>query len=244
MLLLILSYAIQAALIVHCIKTGRNQLWIWVLLLLPGAGGIAYVAVEILPTLFRSRTAQRTVRGVKRTLDPGADLRRAESEARMTGNVASKQRYGDELVRQGRFTGAIAVYREGLTGLYEHDPSLLLGLAQAQFGLGEAAAARQTLDDLITQNPDFKSPVGHLLYARALEQEGNVAKAIEEYRVIAHTYPGAEAAVRFAQLLKAQGRNDEARAVLEDLLDEARMAPAHYRKAQKDWLAIAEREMR
>ena len=230
--------------IVHCIKTGRNQIWIWVLLLLPGAGGIAYVAVEILPDLFRSRTAQRTVRGMKRTLDPGADLRRAESEARMTGNVASKQRYGDELLRQGRFADAIAVYREGLTGLYEHDPSLMLGLAQAQFGLGDATAARQTLDALIANNPDFKSPAGHLLYARALEQEGNVAKAIEEYRVIAHTYPGAEAAVRFAQLLKAQGRNDEARAVLEDLLDEARMAPAHYRKAQKDWLAIAEREMR
>jgi hypothetical protein len=55
MWLLILSYLVQAALIVHVIKTGRNQLWIWVLLLLPGAGPIAYVAVELLPSMRSAR---------------------------------------------------------------------------------------------------------------------------------------------------------------------------------------------
>ena len=47
MLPLILSIAIQALLVVHCIKTGRNQIWIWVLILLPVAGPVAYVAVEV-----------------------------------------------------------------------------------------------------------------------------------------------------------------------------------------------------
>ena len=68
--LLILSIVIQALLIVHCIKTGRNQLWIWVLALLSYAGILAYVAVEILPELFRGRTVQRTARGFKRCSIP------------------------------------------------------------------------------------------------------------------------------------------------------------------------------
>ena len=81
MLLLILLYAVQAALIIHVIKTGRNQLWIWVLLLLPaGIGAIAYLAVEIIPELLRSRTAQRTARGLRKAMDPGADLRRLEPD--------------------------------------------------------------------------------------------------------------------------------------------------------------------
>jgi hypothetical protein len=239
--LLIVSIAIQALLIVHCIKTGRNQLWIWVLALLSFAGAIAYVAVEILPELFRSRTAQRTTRGLRKALDPHADLRRYESEARITGNVASLQRYADELSRQGRFDEACGVYRQTLSGLYEHDPNLMLGLARAQFGKGDAAAARATLDELIRLNPDFKSPEGHLLYARALETEGNLEKALEEYAVLAPYYRGAEAAVRYAQLLGAQGRHDEAKKVAQDLLEEARIAPAHYRKAQKTWLEAAER---
>jgi hypothetical protein len=241
MTFLILSIAIQAGLIIHVIKTGRNQIWIWVLALLSFPGIIAYVAVEIIPDLFRSRTAQRTARGFKRAMDPTADLRRYESEARLTGNVSGRQRYAEELTRHGRYDEAIVQYREALTGLYEHDPNLMLGIAQAQFAKGDATAARATLDDLIRLNPDFRSPHGHLLYARALEQEGNVTKALEEYQALAPAYPGAEAAVRYAQLLKAQGRREEAQKVARELLEQARIAPAHYRKAQKSWLDAAER---
>ena len=242
MVLLIFLYVIQAALIVHVIKTGRNQLWIWALLLLPaGIGALAYLAVEIVPELFRTRTAQRTARSFRKAMDPGADLRRYESEARIAGNVASRQRYAEELVRHGRYDEAIAQYRETLSGLYEHDPNLMLGLAQAQFGKGDAAGARATLDELIRLNPDFRSPVGHLLYARALEAEGNVQKALEEYRVLASSYPGAEAAVRYAQLLQAQGERVEAQRVVRELLEQARIAPGHYRRAQRTWLEAAQR---
>jgi hypothetical protein len=241
MSLLILSIAIQAGLIIHVIKTGRNQIWIWVLALLSYAGILAYIAVELIPDLFRSRTAQRTARGFKKAMDPTADLRRYESEARLGSNVASRQRYAEELSRHGRHDEAIAQYRAALTGLYAHDPNLMLGVAQAQFAKGDAVAARTTLDELIRLNPDFRSPQGHLLYARALEAEGNFQKALEEYQALAPSYPGAEAAVRYAQLLQSQGRREQAQKVASELLEQARIAPAHYRKAQKSWLDAAQR---
>src|SRR6186713_3314481 len=118
----ILSILIQVLLVVHCIKTGRNTIWIWVLVLLPMAGPIAYIAEELLPEFFGSRTAKRTARNMKKMLDPQADLRRYENEARVGGNVASMQRYAEELVRQGRHDEAIEQFRKALTGLYEHDP--------------------------------------------------------------------------------------------------------------------------
>jgi hypothetical protein len=237
----LLPLAVEVALIVHCIKTGRNWIWVWVLLLLPGLGAIAYVAVEILPELFRSRTAQRTAIGLKKAVDPFADLRRFENEARLAGNVASRQRYADELVRHGRYDEAITQYRQALTGLYIHDPNLLLGLARAQFGRGEPAAARASLEELMRENPGLISAEAHLLYARALEGEGSIAKALEEYRKLANSYPGAEAAVRYAQLLDHQGNRDEARKVARELLEQARISPNHYRRAQRAWLEAAAR---
>ncbi|RYG74332.1 tetratricopeptide repeat protein [bacterium] len=116
-------------------------------------------------------------------------------------------------------------------------------MARAQFEAGSAPDARATLDELIARNPQFRSPEGHLLYARALESEGNAAKALEEYKVLAGYYPGAEAAVRYARLLKGADRRDEAKTALSELLDHARMAPAHYRRAQDEWLRQAEREL-
>ncbi|HTV52131.1 MAG TPA: tetratricopeptide repeat protein [Steroidobacteraceae bacterium] len=242
-LLFILSILIQVGFIIHVIKTGRNPMWIWVLILpvLAVPGMIAYLFVEVVPELLRGRTAQRARRGFRRALDPGADLRRLENEARLTGNVASRQRYAEELVRHGRYDEAIPLYRQTLTGLYEHDPNLMLGLAKAQFGKADAGAARATLDELLRLNPDFRSPEAHLLYARALEAEGSTEKALEEYRGLASHYPGAEAAVRYAQLLKTQGRAAEAASVARELLEQARIAPAHYRRAQRDWLDTAAR---
>src|ERR1700756_4814673 len=165
---LILSLLIQVVLIVHVVRTGRNQIWIWILVLLPLAGPIAYIAAELLPDLFRSRAAQRAGRGLRGARQPEGGRRLYADEVRVAGNVASRQRYAEELVRHQQYDEAILQYRGALTGLYEHDPNLMLGLAHAQFAKGDPAAARTTLDELIRQNPDFRSPSGHLLYARAL----------------------------------------------------------------------------
>jgi hypothetical protein len=239
----IIPLVVEIVLIVHCIRTGRNWLWVSVLLFLPLLGSIAYVAVELLPELINSRRTRRAVRGVSKALNPQQDLRRLEDESRLTGDVASRQRYADELVRHNRSTEAIAIYRQALSGLYEHDPNLMLGLARAQFAHGAFSESRATLDALIANNPQFKSPDGHLLYARALEGEGNLSKALEEYAAVASYYAGAEAPLRYARLLGATGKKEESRRVLKDLLEHARLAPRHYRKMQQPWLAEAEREL-
>ena len=237
------SLAVQVLLIVHCVRTGRNTIWIWVLALLSFPGAIAYLAVEIIPDLLRSRTAGRALRGIRRALDPEQALRSYEAAAQRSGDVASRQRYAEELMRQGQNQQAIEVYRQALTGLYEHDPNLKLGLAQAQFAAGDAAAARASLDALIAQNPQFKSPDGHLLYARALEGEGNLDQALAEFVVVAGYYAGAEAALRHGQLQARMGQHAAARDTLTALLEHARLAPRHYRQAQEQWLAAARREL-
>lgn len=239
----IVSLVFQALLIVHCIKTGRNQIWIWVLALLSVPGIIAYVAAELIPDLLRSRTTQRTVKGVKKVLDPEADLRRLAKHAEVSGGVDASQRHAEELLRLGRAAEAVTVYQSTLRGLYEHDPNLLLGLARAQFAAGNAADCRATMDTLIKHNPDYRSADGHLLYARALEDEGQRDRALDEYKVLAGYYPGAEARVRYAQLLRSAGQTDAARQQLRDLLNQAAVAPPHYRRTQEEWLKQAEREI-
>lgn len=243
----IVSGLFSLGMIVHCIKTGRNTIWVYVLVVLmsmPFVGAALYAGVEILPGLLRSRTSQRAMRGLRTTLDPEGALRKAETEMKVTGNVASRQKYADELVRLGRADEAVSIYQTSLTGIFAEDPKLMLGLARAQFAAGDAAGSRRTLDDLIQKNPEFKSPDGHLLYARALEAEGDFEKALTEYATLAEYYPGAEAGVRYAVLLKRQGQGPLAQQTLQALLDRAKFAPAHYRKAQREWLDEAQKELR
>jgi hypothetical protein len=242
-LIFIVTLAIQAGLIVHVIKSGRNTLWIWAIALLPAAGSLAYVVVEILPEIFGGRTARRTKAGVQRIIDPNRDLRQAAAAVEISGNVDARRRLADELYQRGQFEEAIAVYEAGLKGVFEHDPTLLLGMAQAQFAAAQYAAARASLERLIQQNPEFKSAEGHLLYARTLESLNALDEAEHEYAAVAPGYPGAEARLRYALLLKRQGKLDDARRVLKDLLDGAKLGPPHYRRAQAQWLEQARREL-
>ena len=130
------------------------------------------------------------MRGIRTTLDPEGNLRKFENEMKVTGNVASRQRYADELVRLGRAAEALPIYQTCLTGVFADDPKLLLGFAHAQFAAGDPAAARSTLDDLIRKNPDFKSADGHLLYARAVEAEGDMDEGIVGVRNAGGVLPG------------------------------------------------------
>ena len=74
----IASGLLSLGLIVHCIKTGRNTIWVYVLVVLmsfPFIGSLVYLGAEVLPDALRSRTSQRAMRGIRSTLDPEANLR-------------------------------------------------------------------------------------------------------------------------------------------------------------------------
>lgn len=239
----ILSIAIQAGLIVHVIKTGRNMLWIWAIALLPLVGALAYVVAELLPSAASGKTARRAKSGVQRMIDPDRDLRRANAAVEISGNLDARRRLAEQLFERGQFEPAIEVYEAGLKGIFEHDPTLLLGLARACFAKGDFAAARSALERLRQHNPEFKSADADLLYARTLEAQGALPEAEQAYAALAPVYPGAEARLRYGLLLKRCGKTVAANEVLKDLLDGAELGPRHYRKAQAEWLERARREL-
>jgi hypothetical protein len=235
----ILMYAIQIGLIVHVLKTGRPPYWCFVLLMAPGIGALAYFIVEILPNLQNDMRARRTLRGVRKTLNPGADLRRRQVEHRLSGSVDAARHLATELMDNGRYGEAVTHYRTALSGIYEHDPDMLLGLATAQYGDGDAAGSKETLGTLKETNPEYRSPEGHLLFAKALEELGEIEQAEEEYAVLAGYYPGVEARIRYAQLLERLEKEELARQEYSAIVVSAEIAPRHFQKAQKKWIAEA-----
>ena len=237
--LLILTAIVQVALIAHAMRTGRATYWIFILLFMPGIGAAAYFVVELLPEISKSFAARRAMRGVRKSLNPGGELRRRELEHRLSGSVDATRHLAGELIEQGRFAEAVDHYRAALTGLYEYDPDLLLGLAQAEFFSGDATACKETLERLREHNPDYRSSDGHLLYARALQDCDELQTAEEEFAAVAAYYSGAEARVRYAQLLEQVGKVAEARNEYTDILSAAELAPRYFKKAQKAWLAEA-----
>ncbi len=239
MLLLVLTVIVQIALIVHVMRTGRAIYWVFILLFMPGIGAAAYFIVELLPDLSNSMGGRRAARGLRKVISPGAELRQRELEHQLSGSVDAARHLAQELIENGRYADAIQHYQSILSGIYEHDPDLMLGLAQAEFANDDAESSKQTLELLKEKNPDYRSPEGHLLFARALEACGDLDKAEEEYAAVATYFPGVEARVRYAQLLERTEKLELALQEYVDILAAADMAPSHFRKVQKQWITLA-----
>lgn len=241
---LLLSLLLQIGCGVHAVRTGRPLYWLFILLIGSYVGVLVYLLAEVLPELRNSHGAGRAIGRVRDRIDPARHTRAATRELEIADTLDNRRRLAERKLADGDHAGAEALYRDALRGLYATDPTLMLGLAQAQFHRGEPSAARATLDALIAANPDFRSHEGHLLYARAVEASDDVDATIEEYEALIQGYPGEEARVRYARFLQRHGRLDEARALYAETLRRVDLAPAYYRREQREWVDIAIRESR
>ena len=242
-LMSILIWIVQLALIIHVVKTGRSFYWIMILLFMPLIGGLAYFVIELLPQFSGSITGQKAVRSVRQSLNPGADLRQNEAAWNQSPNVDNSRRYAEALLDSGKTGEAEEIINQALKGLFATEPTLLLLRARLEFDNERTTETVKTLETLQEHNPDFRSAEGHLLYARALEAEGQIDEAIKEYSAVSGYFPGVEARYRLALCLGLSGKDSAARTEFESILNDAKLAPPHFRKSQKIWLDAVKNEM-
>lgn len=242
-LFFLLLFLTQLACAFHATHSGRPQYWFYIIMFLPGPGVLAYLLFELLPEYFSAGGHRRSCAKVGRLVDRETDLREAARRAQVTGSVADISALGEECLRLGRHDMAIELLQGALTGPHETDPAIMLSLARAHFGKGDHAGAQGVLDALRTANPDYRSPEGHLLYARSLAGQGKVDAALFEYDALARYYPGQEARARYALLLHESGAADRARDQFEEIRQAVELAPRHARRSQKEWYDLALRHL-
>jgi hypothetical protein len=237
-------FAIDIAMAFHAVKTGRFMPWFYVIIFLPGIGAFAYFIMELLPEWMGSYQGQKTRARVSKALSPEKAYRALKIELDIADTIANRYALAQECLALGRFDEAKAHYDVILTMPLGDEPGYMLGRARAEFGLGRFSDARATLDELHQRWPNWQSGDGHLIYARALEEEGRVADAVEEYRSLSNYYAGAEPRVRLGLALRRLGREAEARTVLTDVLRQMSRAPKFARKTQAEWISMAETALR
>ncbi len=241
--ILLLSVLLQISCAVHVIRTGRPMYWIFILLIGSYIAVAIYVIAEVIPEMRNNRATRRVVRGVHDRIDPERRKRAASRQLDMADTPQNRRLLAEESLQAGDYQHAAELYRSALKGLYATDPELMLGLARAQFALNLPGETKNTLDALIAANPDYRSSDGHLLYARAIEQQGDFPAALQEYEALVQGHPGEEGRIRYALLLKQQGDLAKANALFKETLKRSNASPAYYRREQRQWIDIAKREL-
>jgi len=235
---------INILLIIHAAKTGRFSPWGFIILMMPGIGAIAYLAMELIPEWFGTRQGQQARTKVGRALDPDKRTRALQDQLAIADTIANRAALAEECLARGRYREAEAHYDAILGRPLGDEPGHLLGKARAAFGDGRFFETVYLLDRLRERWPEFESAEGHLLYARALEESGRLAEAADEYREVSEYYAGAEPRVRYGLALRKLGREADARETLCEVVKRLELAPRYVRKTQAEWLAMARQALR
>jgi hypothetical protein len=105
--IVVASILVQILCAVHCVRGGRNQLWLMVIIFLSLPGCAAYAFFEILPEFIGSRTVRKARSAATKTFDPERELRRVRQQLDTADTAANHGALGDALGDLGRWAEAI-----------------------------------------------------------------------------------------------------------------------------------------
>ena len=241
---LLLTYVPALLLCWHIVRTGRDTFWLWIVLMAPGIGSIAYIALNIIPDIFGGSTARKVSRAARETLDPNREYREAKAACDDTPTVRNQSRLATAAAHMGRHAEAEALFRAAAQGVHADDPVLLLGLANALLELRCPADALEVLDRLGKDEAHGRTPAAALALGRAYEDLGRIAEADTALQWASERMPGFEALARYAAFMARNGRQAEAREVVTEL--DKRLAKLHgpFRKEAITWRDHAQAALR
>lgn len=246
MIFLVLTVAIQVALIIDVFRHGANRFWIMALMFLPLAGSLAYVIIEVLPRMKHNRHVRQAQAQIIEKLDPERELRAARDALDLAQTAANRIRYADALVARGRHAEALPLYRDAI-GVGRADYRTGEKLARCQYLADRNEEALATLDAMTPPSaPSDKDRIA-LLRARILEDLGRDAEAGDIYSDLVHRYPGDEVRCRYAGLLLNQGRKADARRLLDEVEHRLKRMDRHQRAENGpmyDWAMTKLKELR
>lgn len=223
--------------VIHAIRTGRDRYWIWIIIFFPAIGCLVYFFVEIFPEYFEMFTRKKTVRRKR-------NISFLKDQVEISPSLKNKKALAEAYVNSGNFDAAIALFESCLTGIHTEDPFVIEGLSCAYFFKGDYENAQKSLIRLkALRGNEKKGDQFDLLMARIFEETGETKAAVEAYKELLPLFSGEEARVRYALLLKKMGKHDEANGYFAEVLKNVKLSPKYYRRTQKEWVRIAQKEM-
>jgi hypothetical protein len=235
--ILIMSIIIQVTLIIHVIRTGRPNWWIFLILFAPGIGSGVYILLEILPNTGIFPALRKAEQKVVKAMDPTRELRAAQDAFDLAPTVGNRMRLADASVEVGDFANAEALYSDCLAGQFVDDPAALLGHARTLVELGRNEEALNRINQLRVLGREGATEA--LVYARAAVALGQHDDAEEAYAFAAPRIPTLEAQARYIRFLRHVGKEVDATRELQEFDVRLSRVPRHFQTDARKWRTFA-----
>jgi hypothetical protein len=234
----LISIALQAICVIHCVRKNNQQRWIYLIIFLPLIGCIIYFFSEIVT----GRDLGSLQTGLGSMLNPTGRIRRLENNLRFTDTFNNRVMLADAYLAAGRTNEAIGLYTSSLTGAFIENDYVIKQLISAYF-IQQRYEELIPLAKKIDKHPEFARSKTQLQYACALSYTGDSQGAEREFKKMKTRFSAFEARYQYGLFLLRAGRSEEARNIFRDIADEAPHLSARERRFNRPWILKAKEEL-
>ena len=213
---------------VHAVRSGQDRYWLFILFVFPLLGSVVYAIAIWLPEMRYSHGGRQLVQGVRNVARSRPRAARSAGCVRHRGHApttacGSPTRWSEA----GRPAEAVpALPRARCAASMPTTPTPRYAWRRRCSNRDSQRQARQLLDGLIQRRPEFRSPAGHLIYARAVAERRRPRQgAANEFDTLVGYFSGFEARARYAEALDGWGERVAALGVRENARNQSRVFP-------------------
>ena len=234
-----ITIALQLICVIHCIRKGNQNKWIWIIVFVPLVGGIAYIVTE----MFTGREIQQVQSGIGSILNPSGSIRKLEENLRFSDTFNNRIALADAYLATGQTDKAVELYESSYTGAFTENEQLLKQLIIA-YSLQQRHKDVIPMAQKLYSTPQFARSKVHLLYAMALEHTGNIEQAEKEFKLMNVRYSHFESRYQYGLFLQRGHRMQEAKDIFTGMISESAHLSSRERNSDRIWFAKAKEELR
>lgn len=225
------NFILQGIAIVHFIRRRPDWYWLWIILIGGGLGAIVYIAVEVLPDLGLLRESVKVFPRRRRI---------RELEAIILDNPApgNYEELADLLLEEKKYARARACFDKSISARTDSpDPFYRRGICEIE--LQDYPAAVTDLERVINKEPKYDFYRASGLLAHAYAKTGEAQKADALFRQTVQISTLSETYLNYAEFLRSQGRNAEAREWTQRVLAKKPTLPSYLKRRERPWFRRA-----
>lgn len=222
---------LQAIAIVHFIRRRPDGWWLWIIILGGALGAIVYICFEVIPE------AGMLAQGVQ-IFPRRSRIRRLQAVVLDNPSAGNYEELADLYLEDGKYAHARECYSRSISSRTD-SPDPFYRRALCELKLGDYSAAVSDLQFVLAkdQKYDYERAAGLLAHALAKTGQSEPAAALFERVVQTSTF--SETLVNYAEFLKSQGRDAEARDWAQRVLAKKRTLPRYLKRRERPWFRRA-----
>lgn len=227
----IITVILQAICVIHCIRKGNQNNWIWLIVFLPMIGCIIYLFSEIIT----KREIKSVTSGVTGIINPSASVKKLEENLKFSDTFNNRVALADALLAAGQTAKAIDLYEGSLNGAFTENEHVISRLVMAYYREKRYEEVISMAKKIYTK-PQFSRSKAHVLYAMSQAYSGNNDMAEKEFLLMKARFSNFEARYYYSLFLQMNNRMEESKKVLTEIIEEIPQLGRTEKKYYREWL--------